>query len=86
MKQTTRWMVTVSSETDRAVRRFLAAAGRKGDLSRFVEEAVRARLLEESLRSGAAGARRSANDGERPPPLVSDEMESNEVSERLLGG
>ena len=40
MKQTTRWMLTVSSDTDRVVRRYLAAAGRKGDLSRFVEEAA----------------------------------------------
>jgi hypothetical protein len=44
----TRWNVVVSPETDRALRRFLAGAGggRKGDLSRFVEEAVRERIAE----------------------------------------
>lgn len=45
---TTRWNVAVSAETDRALRMFLASqgGGRKGDLSRFVEEAVRAHILE----------------------------------------
>lgn len=44
----TRWNLVVSTETDRALRRFLAnsGGGRKGDLSRFVEEAVRERIAE----------------------------------------
>ena len=43
-----RWNVAVSADTDRSVRMFLASqgGGRKGDLSRFIEEAVRAHLLE----------------------------------------
>lgn len=43
-----RWNVAVSADTDQAVRMFLASqgGGRKGDLSRFIEEAVRAHLLE----------------------------------------
>lgn len=38
---TTRWNVAVSTETDQALRVFLAnqGGGRKGDLSRFIEEA-----------------------------------------------
>jgi hypothetical protein len=44
---TTRWTVTVSEETDRAVRSLLARRGlNKGDLSRFVEEAVRWHLFD----------------------------------------
>ena len=45
---TTRWNVAVSTDTDRSLRMFLASqgGGRKGDLSRFVEEAVRAHILE----------------------------------------
>jgi len=45
---TTRWNVAVSTETDRSLRMFLASqgGGRKGDLSRFIEEAVRAHILE----------------------------------------
>jgi hypothetical protein len=44
----TRWSLVVSSETDRELRRFLAESGggRKGDLSRFVEEAVKVRIAE----------------------------------------
>ena len=45
---TTRWNVVVSADTDRSLRVFLASqgGGRKGDLSRFVEKAVRAHILE----------------------------------------
>ncbi|MFD2190291.1 ribbon-helix-helix domain-containing protein [Pistricoccus aurantiacus] len=45
---TVRWNVAVSSETDQALRMFLASqgGGRKGDLSRFIEEAVCAHILE----------------------------------------
>ena len=42
-----RWTVVVSETTDRALRTFLGKQGmRKGDLSRFVDEAVQARLFE----------------------------------------
>jgi hypothetical protein len=43
-----RWNIAVSPTTDRSVRLYLAAqgAGHKGDLSRFIEEAVRAHILE----------------------------------------
>ena len=43
-----RWNVVVSPDTDRSVRMYLAGqgGGRKGDLSRFIEEAVRAHILE----------------------------------------
>jgi len=43
-----RWnLVVPEKSTDRAVRTFLArTGGKKGDLSRFVDEAVRRRILE----------------------------------------
>jgi hypothetical protein len=43
-----RWNIAVSAETDQSLRMFLASqgGGRKGDLSRFIEEAVRAHILE----------------------------------------
>ena len=43
-----RWSLVVSRDTDIALRQFLAShggRGHKGDLSRFVEEAVRAIYL-----------------------------------------
>ena len=42
-----RWNLSVSEKTDRAVRTFLARnGGKKGDLSRFVDEAVRRSVLD----------------------------------------
>ncbi len=48
MSNTIRWNIAVSQDTDQALRIFLAnqGGGRKGDLSRFVEEAVRTHILE----------------------------------------
>ena len=48
---TVRWNIAVSPEVDQSVRMFLAAqgGGRKGDLSRFIEEAVRSHLLERAV-------------------------------------
>jgi Ribbon-helix-helix domain len=45
-----RWNIAVSADTDQSVRLFLAGqgGGRKGDLSRFIEEAVRAHILQRS--------------------------------------
>ena len=43
----TRWNLSIPEQTDRAVRTFLArTGGKKGDLSRFVDEAVRRRVLD----------------------------------------
>lgn len=47
---TTRWTVSVSRETDIAVRSFLARRGlKKGDLSKFIEEAVKWRILDQTM-------------------------------------
>lgn len=48
MANSVRWNLVVSPDTDQALRVFLAnqGGGRKGDLSRFVEEAVRTHILE----------------------------------------
>lgn len=42
----TRWTLVISDETDKALRTFLAqTGGKKGDLSQFVERAVRDKLF-----------------------------------------
>jgi hypothetical protein len=48
---TVRWNLAVSPDTDQSVRMFLAAqgGGRKGDLSRFIEDAVRAYLFDRAV-------------------------------------
>jgi hypothetical protein len=68
MRQSTRWTLTVSDDLDRRVRRYLASAGRKGDLSAFVEEAVRARMLQLSMKAVPTYSRPSANDVESSAP------------------
>ena len=46
---TTRWTVTVSKDTDIAVRSLLAQRGlKKGDLSKFIEEAVKWRVFDQT--------------------------------------
>lgn len=46
----TRWTVSVSRDTDVAVRSLLARRGmKKGDLSKFIEEAVRWRVLDQTI-------------------------------------
>lgn len=53
-----RWNIAVSPETDQSVRMFIAAqgGGRKGDLSRFIEEAVRAYLLDQAVEQAKTAA------------------------------
>lgn len=53
---TTRWNLTISKETDVALRSHLAQRGmKKGDLSAFVEEAVRWRVLDQAIAEAREG-------------------------------
>ncbi len=46
----TRWNLSIPEETDRIVRSHLARIGmKKGDLSKFVEEAVRGEVLRRTV-------------------------------------
>jgi hypothetical protein len=48
---TTRLTITLSKDTDFALRTFLGAQGmKKGDISKFIEEAVRRRIFHETVR------------------------------------
>lgn len=69
---TTRWNVAVSADTDKSLRMFLASqgGGRKGDLSRFIEEAVRAHILDLSAEQAKVA---NANASEADLVLVVDE-------------
>ena len=59
-EQAVRWSIKVSKDTDLTLRAFLGAQGmKKGDLSKFVEEAVRRRVLQctvQDIRARNAGA------------------------------
>jgi len=51
MPDLTRWTVKVSKETDIALRSYLAErGGKKGDLSKFIERAVRKEVLRATVR------------------------------------
>ncbi|WP_295502544.1 ribbon-helix-helix domain-containing protein [Limnohabitans sp. Rim8] len=54
-----RWNIAVSPDTDQSVRMFIAAqgGGRKGDLSRFIEEAVRSYLLEKAVEQAKSASK-----------------------------
>jgi len=51
-----RWNIAVSPDMDQSVRMFIAAqgGGRKGDLSKFIEQAVRSYLLERAAEQAKA--------------------------------
>lgn len=55
---TVRWNIAVSPDVDQSVRMFIAAqgGGRKGDLSRFIEEAVRSYLFEQAVEQAKSAA------------------------------
>jgi len=51
MQEAVRWSIKVSRETDLTLRTYLGARGmKKGDLSKFIEEAVRWRILSRTAR------------------------------------
>ncbi len=53
--ETVRWTLTVSKETDIALRTYLAQRGlKKGDLSRFVEDAVRWQVFQRTVKEARA--------------------------------
>ena len=49
----TRWNIVVSKQTDQGLREFLAGEGRgkKGDISLFVEEAVKKHIFDSAVRA-----------------------------------
>ena len=52
MAEAVRWTIKVSQDTDRALRGFLGAQGmKKEDLSKFVEDAVRWRILDRTVQA-----------------------------------
>jgi hypothetical protein len=49
-EQAVRWNIKVSKDTDLTLRTFLGSQGmKKGDLSRFIEDAVRWRVLQRTI-------------------------------------
>jgi hypothetical protein len=50
MEEAVRWNIKVSKETDLTLRTFLGSRGmKKGDLSKFIEDAVKWRLFDQTV-------------------------------------
>jgi len=50
MDDAVRWTIRVSKDTDLSLRKFLGTKGmKKGDLSKFIEEAVRAQVFHRTI-------------------------------------
>jgi len=50
MSESVRWTIKVSPDTDLSLRTFLGAQGmKKGDISKFVEDAVHWRMLDRTI-------------------------------------
>ena len=71
----TRWNLSIPEKTDRVVRTFLARTGsKKGDLSRFVDEAVRRRVLDLTVRQ--VKDRNNGNGQQEILDLIDDEVDA----------
>ena len=71
----TRWNLSIPEETDRVLRTFLArTGGKKGDLSRFVDEAVRRRVLDLTVRE--IKDRNSRDDQQELLDLIDEEVDA----------
>ncbi len=70
-----RWNLSISEETDRAVRTFLArTGGKKSDLSRFVDEAMRRRVLDLTIQE--IKDRNSRHDPQDILDLIDEEVDA----------
>lgn len=68
-----RWTLSVSDETDRAARTFLArTGGTEGDLSRLVDEAVRRHVLDVTVRE--VKSRNACRDQKELLDLIDEEV------------
>lgn len=71
----TRWNLVIPDKTDRAVRTYLARTGaKKGDLSKFVDEAVRRRVFD--LTVNQIKDRYASQDQKDILHLISDELDA----------
>ncbi len=75
MTEDVRWNIKVSRDTDLALRRFLGARGtKKGDLSKFIEEAVRAQVFHRTVQD--IKARNADTEPETLQSLIDDAVQS----------
>lgn len=83
MESSIRWTIKISKSTDISLRTYLAQHGmKKGDLSKFVEEAVRWRVLDKTVSEVRA---RNANASDEEIEAAIDEALAMVRVEHPLG-
>ena len=73
-----RWNLSIPEKTDQAIRTFFArTGGKKGDLSRFVDEAVRCRVLDLTVQE--IKDRNARHDQQEILDLIDEEVDDARV-------
>ena len=81
MEEAVRWNIKVSMETDLTLRTFLGSQGmRKGDLSKFIEQAVRAHVFHRTVQD--IKARNADRDPDELQALIDDTVKKVRAERR----
>jgi hypothetical protein len=84
MQEAVRWNVKVSKETDLTLRTFLESQGmKKGDLSKFIEEAVRWRVFHRTVQD--IKARNPQADPEELQVIIDQAVQEVRAEKRARG-
>jgi len=84
MEEAVRWNIKVSKETDLTLRTFLGSHGmKKGDLSKFIEEAVRWRVFHRTVQD--IKARNADTDPDELQRLIDDAVQEVRAERRGKG-
>jgi hypothetical protein len=83
-EQAVRWNITVSKDTDLTLRTFLGAQGmKKGDLSKFIEEAVRWRVFHRTVQD--IKARNADTDPDELQAIIEEAVREVRAERRAKG-
>ena len=83
-QEAVRWNIKVSKETDLTLRTFLGSHGmKKGDLSKFIEQAVRAHVFHRTVQD--IKARNADTDPDELQALIDDAVREVRAERRAKG-
>jgi hypothetical protein len=83
-QEAVRWNIKVSRETDLTLRTFLGSRGmKKGDLSKFIEQAVRAHVFHRTVQD--LKARNAGTDPEELQAVIDDAVRDVRAERRVKG-
>jgi len=81
MEDAVRWNIKVSKRTDLTLRTFLGSKGmKKGDLSKFIEDAVRRRVFDETVRE--IKARNAGTDPDELQAIIDEAVQEVRAEKR----